>query len=285
MRHVSLALAVVILFAAGRTAAAHDFWAEPTTHAPKTGEALEIRLRVGDHFVGEEFPRSSGHCERFELLGTGEPLVVAGKDQELPAGRVTPTVAGLHWIVYRSRDSETRVQPAIFARYLDEEGLTSHVAEWKALDPDGKAPMREAFSRCVKTLLDVGGGAGGRAAKAPGFDRVAGLKLEIVPEVNPLSLEPGDALPVRLEWDGKPLADHQVSALSAADPKNPVKARTDANGRARLTLARAGVWLLKSVHLERAGADERVHFRSTWTSLTFDLPAPPAAATVTAAVR
>ena len=233
MRHVSLALAVVILFAAGRTAGAHDFWAEPATHAPKAGEALEIRLRVGDHFAGEEFPRSNGHCLRFEVLGPGEPLIVEGKDQEAPAGRVTPKAAGLHWIVYRSRDSETRVQPAIFARYLEEEGLTSHVAQWKALDPDGKAPMHEAFSRCAKTLLNVGGGAMGRDAQAAGFDRVAGLKLEIVPEVNPLSMKPGDDLPVLLKWDGKPLADHQVSALAAADPKNPVKARTDADGRAR----------------------------------------------------
>ena len=211
------------------------------------------------------------------MLGPGDPLPVAGKDQEFPAGRVTPATAGLHWIVYRSRDSETRVDAAIFARYLEDEGLTGMVAAWKALDPEAKAPMREAFSRCVKTLLHVGGGAGGREAKATGFDRVAGLKLEIVPQVNPLSLAPGDELPVLLLWDGKPLADQQVSALSAADPKHPVKARTDADGRARLKLDRAGVWLLKSVHLEGARPDERVHFRSTWTALTFDVPAPPPA--------
>jgi uncharacterized GH25 family protein len=269
---------LAFVLACAGTARAHDFWAEPASHTPKAGEPLTIRLQVGDHFAGEEFPRSSRHCERFEVLDpAGVALAVAGKDKEKPAGQVTLSSAGLHWIVYRSRDSETSIEPAKFAEYLESEGLTRHVEAWKALDPERKNEVVEAFSRCVKTLVNVG--AGGRDPKSAGFDRVAGLKLEIVPEVNPLSLQPGDELPVLLRWDGKPLAEQQVSALSSADPKKPVKATTDADGRARLKLDRAGVWLLKSVHLERAAPTEKVHFRSVWTSLTFDLPAPPPAAT------
>jgi uncharacterized GH25 family protein len=274
MRFTSITAAAALLLGAAGRAAAHDFWIEPATHVPRAGETLEIRLRVGDHFAGEEFPRSGLHCDRFELLGPGARLVVEGRERALPAGRVTPMAAGLHWIVYRSRESTTRVEPAAFARYLEEEGLAGHVAAWKALDPEARIPMREAFSRCAKTLVNVGAAAGGRDAKAAGFDRVAGLKLEIVPEVNPLSLAPGDALPVLVRWDGQPVADLQVAALSASDPAHPVKARTDAGGRARLTLARPGTWLVKAVRLERANPEEGLHFRSTWATLTFDLPAP-----------
>jgi uncharacterized GH25 family protein len=271
MRRAARFLSVALLLVAARTAAAHDFWAEPGSHTPKAAEPLVIRLRVGDHFVGEEFPRSKRHCERFEVLDpAGTALPVAGEDQKLPAGTVTLATPGLHWIVYRSRDSTTDVPPAIFVGYLESEGLTSHLAEWKALDPEGKHPVREAFSRCAKTLVNVTGD-----AKAVGFDRVAGLKLEIVPEANPLALKPGDELSVLVRWDGKPLADQQVSALSIAEPKKPMKARTDKDGRARLKLDRAGVWMLKAVHLVRATADEPVQFRSTWATLTFDLPEPP----------
>lgn len=285
MRALPTAAACVLSLTLAGNALAHDFWAEPASSTPKAGEPLLIRLRVGDHFVGDEFPRAARHCVRFDVLDAdGTVLPVAGRDQQYPAGRVTLAAPGLHWIVYRSRESETSVPPATFAGYLEAEGLTSHLAEWKALDPEAKSPVREAFSRCVKALVNVVETPQPEAGEEPskgedaqprGFDRIAGLKLEIVPETNPLALKPGDELPVLVRWDGKPLADQQVSALSSADPETPVKARTDANGRARLKLHRAGVWLLKAVHLERAAPDEPIQFRSTWAALTFDLPAPP----------
>jgi hypothetical protein len=284
MRLAPSTLAVALLLAAGGNAAAHDFWAEPSTYTPKAGDEVAVRLRVGDHFTGEEFPRSERHCERFLLLGAEGAVAIPGKDQGRPAGRVLTEHAGLQWIVYRSRDSVTTVPPAIFPAYLEAEGLAQDLAEWRAVDPEGKRAVREAFSRCVKALVNVGGAPrpeaggelrGGADPKAAGFDRVVGLKLEIVPEANPLALKPGEELPVRLQWEGKPLADRQVSALSARDPRHPVRARTDAAGRARLKLPHAGVWLVKSVHLERAGPDEPLDYRSTWSALTFEMPALP----------
>lgn len=280
MRGISL-LAVAGALAVAGPAAAHDFWIEPASHAPASGEPLALRLRVGDHFVGEEFPRSARHCARFELLGPSGPLLAAGEDQAHPAGTVTPPDAGLHWAVYRSHDSLADVSPRAFAGYLEEEGHTRLLSEWRASGPNPRVPVKEAFSRCSKALLNVGGADAGRARTAAGYDRVAGLDFEIVPEVNPLSLEPGSELPVRLLWNGKPLADQQIAALHAADPRQPVKARTDAEGRARLKLARAGLWLLKSVHLERTAPDDAVQYRSVWAALTFELPSPhppPAAA-------
>jgi hypothetical protein len=49
--------------------------------------------------------------------------------------------------------------------------------------------------------------------------------------------------------------------------------RTDRDGRARVALAVAGPWLLKSVHMLRAvGADaERAEWESLWASSTFEV--------------
>ena len=46
------------------------------------------------------------------------------------------------------------------------------------------APIKEVFSRCAKAFLDVGGKGG------PGYDRVLGLTLELVPEKDPTAPRP-----------------------------------------------------------------------------------------------
>jgi uncharacterized GH25 family protein len=263
------------LSAAPSVASAHDFWVEPSSFEPKVGDAFPVRLFVGDDFPGEELPRSREHRERFEILAPGTTTEVrGGRDGQTPGGVARLEGPGLHWIVYRSRESTTEVEAEKFGPYLVEEGNERWVSDWKARDPSQKTAVKEAFSRAAKALVNVDGTPAGREPKAAGFDRVAGLVFEIVPETNPLSLSPGDELPVRLLWQGKPIAGQQVMARSEADPKTVVKARTDADGRVRVRLARPGLWVLGSVHFDRAGPDERVQYRSVWTTLTFSLPAP-----------
>jgi uncharacterized GH25 family protein len=93
-------------------------------------------------------------------------------------------------------------------------------------------------------------------------------------EEDPYSLRPGAELPVRLLFDGAPLAGALVVGLAAAAPGERQAVRTDAGGRARLRLGRAGPWLLKAVHMVRAGdgaAD--ADWESYWASTTFAVPA------------
>jgi uncharacterized GH25 family protein len=270
--------AFVLLLLGAAVAEAHDFWAVPATWEPRAGETFSVRLFVGDHFAGEEFPRSLRHAKRFEILTEKGVVPVAGEHMASPAGRVSVAEPGLAWVVYRSTESVATVEPATFAAYLEQEGNTRWLDDWIARDPERAQPVVEAFSRCVKALVHVGGDAAGRAADAPQHARVVGLALEIVPEVNPLSLRPGGTLPVRLLLEGRPLAGQRVAALHGAEPQTPRGSVTDTEGRATLVLDRPGVWLLKSVHLDRARPDEPFAYRSLWTSLTFELPAPAATA-------
>ena len=48
--------------------------------------------------------------------------------------------------------------------------------------------------------------------------------------------------------------------------------RSDANGAFSFTLPRAGVWLIKSVHMVRAGFFASEDWDSLWASLTFEAP-------------
>jgi uncharacterized GH25 family protein len=57
-----------------------------------------------------------------------------------------------------------------------------------------------------------------------------------------------------------------VVAINKQKPGEKVTARTDRDGRVRLRLTGAGMWMVKAVHMV-PGAD----FSSYWASLTFTL--------------
>ncbi|HEX5719080.1 MAG TPA: DUF4198 domain-containing protein, partial [Thermoanaerobaculia bacterium] len=104
-----------------------------------------------------------------------------------------------------------------------------------------------------------------------GYDRELGLELELIPERDPYALKPGEALPVRLLYRGKPLDGALVVAIAPPDAR--VSART-AGGRVSLALDRPGLWLIKAVHMIPAPEGSGAEWESLWASLTFELPAP-----------
>jgi hypothetical protein len=61
-----------------------------------------------------------------------------------------------------------------------------------------------------------------------------------------------------------------------SDPSVWLSARSDSRGAFSFMLPRAGVWLIKSVHMVRAWFFSDADWDSFWASLTFEAPkAPP----------
>ena len=252
MRRPLFALAVAALAAV--PAFAHDFWIEPTSFVPAPGDLVKVKLWVGERLEGETLPRDEAHIERFAAIDAKGKSPVLGRDGQDPAGVMRPAAAGGTMIVYRSLWSRIELDAAKFETYLGLEGLP-------------KVPAGpEVYSRCAKALVAVGGK--GSAA----FTKPAGLRLEIVPEADPYALAPGAALPVRVLYGGKPLADVLVVALDLASAGEPQRIRTDRAGRARVALPRAGMWLVKVVHMIPAPAGAGATWESFWASLTFGVP-------------
>ena len=83
----------------------------------------------------------------------------------------------------------------------------------------------------------------------------------------------GQDLPVRLTYQGQPLAGALVVAINQASPAEKLRARSDKDGRVRFRLPRAGMRLIKAVHMIPAPAEGHADWESFWASLTFDLPA------------
>ena len=248
---------------------AHNFWIEPSTLTPAPGQRLAVRLRVGIELKGDPVPRDPTLMKRFVAAGPSGDSPVPGVPNTEPAGFEAFAAPGLYTIVYDSGRSPLELEAAKFEEYLKDEGL-ERISALRAHQGKSAAGAKEVFSRCAKSLLNVGNGGAG-----PGFERVFNQRLELVAEKNPYALAGGGELPVRLLYEGKPLAGALVMALQRDRPDkvDKVMARTDARGRVTLKLDRPGFWLVKAVHMISAPPDAGADWESFWASLTFALPA------------
>lgn len=281
MNRLALRVAAFALLAS--SARAHDFWIEPTPARVAPGEPLAAALRVGMACPGDPVPRKPERIERFELVGPPDgaaPVPVTGESGAEPAGRVTPSHAGLHTLVYRGKPVFIELTAAQFESYLREEGLDSVIELRRARGHSG-LPGREVYSRCAKALVAVG------AVPEDAGDRSMGLRYELIVESNPLPIAPARAgdeaatLVVRAEFEGKPLTGAQIKAVhcagtGGAEQSPPIRTfRTDADGRAKVTIDAPGRWVLASTEMREAPAGSGADWESVWASLVIEAAAAP----------
>lgn len=285
-------LTALLLAAIGVPAVAHDFWILPDSFTPQPGGVVRVGLRVGDDFPGEPVPRNAARIIRFVAAGPAGEVDVLGADGRDPAGLVKPTRAGTYVLGYRSNHAFVELPAEKFEAYLQSEGLQQIVALRRERDQSA-APGREVYSRCAKAIIHVGalaqpatpGAPRDAAATAPaasdasadaGFNRPLGFTLELIPELDPAALRPGDSLPLRLLFNGRPLAGALVDAATPGDPDGGATARTDPDGRLRLALRRPGLWKIAAVHMTEAPAGADADWESFWATLTFEIGRPTA---------
>lgn len=269
-------LCATLIVAAGSGLAAHDFWLEPSTFAPGVDEAVRIHLRIGERFAGESLARNGSLIEKFVIVGPSGERPVPGRDGMDPAGLVRLDAPGIWFVGYRSRPSAVELTPEKFEQYLREEGL-EHIIQERIARKETMLPVRERFSRSVKSLLRYGGD-----QAVQGYDRALGMTLEFVLDADPARAS-GGRVPVRLLRDGRPLPGALVVAYcrdssatvpgsasqsKANESQEALRARTDKDGRIVLPVS-SGVWLLKSVYMERAAAGSGADWESVWSALTF----------------
>jgi uncharacterized GH25 family protein len=261
----ALGLASWIGLLAAPALRAHDFWIEPSAFTPAPGQRVAVRLRVGQELRGDPVPRDPALIRRFVVVGASGESPVPGVPNTEPAGFATFQAQGLYTIAYDGNRAPVELDARKFEDYLAQEGLEK-ISALRASRGRSAAGVKEVFSRFAKSLIAVGNGSG------PGYDRLLGQRLELVPETNPYALTGGGELRVRLLYEGKPLAGALIMALHKGRPEAKVSARSDAQGRAKLRLDRPGFWLVKAVHMVAAPRDAGADGESFWASLTFEVP-------------
>jgi Domain of unknown function (DUF4198) len=262
----SLLAGLLCWAAASGPASAHDFWIEPSSHAPVPGQPVSTRLLVGEHFRGDPVPRPAPQgLHRFVLADTRGRFAATlpGRTGAEPAGQFRATTPGRWIVAYHGKPIAIELPAEVFNRYLHEEGLQA-VLQDRAARGQADAPGREIYSRSAKTLLQAGSGAEVDAAP---IDRALGFTIELVAQARPL----GGVLPVRLLLDGQPLQGALVMALHHDAPQPRLEQRSDADGRVVLKLDRPGSWLVKAVHMRAAPDGSGADWESLWASLTLSV--------------
>lgn len=247
---------------------AHDFWIEPSSFRPAVGEIVRIRLRVGEHFLGDPVPRNPESIISFVAWNDKGSRPIAGLTGKDPAGLMRTEEPGLIVLGYSSRPQRVDLPADKFEAYLLQEGLEK-IIQSRASEGEQKKPGMEIFSRSVKSLVVVGGKPTGASVSKP-----LGMALELLPENDLYRFTPGATYGFRLLFRGKPLEGALVIAMNRENPAQKLFARSTRDGRVRLKLERPGDWIVKAVNMTPAPAASGAQWESFWATITFRMDPP-----------
>ncbi|MCU0589824.1 MAG: DUF4198 domain-containing protein [Syntrophobacteraceae bacterium] len=251
----SMGIALTLLLTVSG-AQAHNLWLNPSDHFPRAGDTVDIGIGWG-----HEYTASRTHQEVKDT--TVEEITALDPD-----GGVVP-LERASAALYRLKVEKpgvylvsARVKPGVFT-------ITPEGRKWankKEVENPGKCT---AFHISAKTVLVVGG-------SDRGLGGLAQQPLEVTPLVSPATLKKGTALPVKIWFEGKPIAGLAVRATYAgheapkpAEEKKdgqeagspgaggghagggtrfPVETVTDAQGHAIVPVDREGYWMINLSH-------------------------------------
>jgi uncharacterized GH25 family protein len=247
---------------------AHDYWLEPDSFRPRPDETLALRLFVGEKLTSEaERSFQKKPTLKFQLLSAKKTvdLLPTGTEDKTPVARLVPKDDGTYLIALERDAHLIKLDAKKFNDYLTEEGRDS-ILEARRKAGEEKTDGRERYRRYLKSLIQVGD------RRDDTFKKILGQKLEIVPQANPYDLKPGDALPVLLLFEGKPLAGVRIeSHCRVGDKVTTQTAVTGKDGIASVKLDGAGTWLVRLVHMRRCADREEADWDSFWASFSFGL--------------
>lgn len=265
-------------------ALAHEVWLEAPRFRLQPGEAVHVRAFVGANFAGGPWSNKASKIHRLQRFGptpADTTNLTPHNAAETDTFRTNFTFAqpGTHVVLLQSTSSFIELPAEQFTAYLREEGL-DYALKLRQENEETAQPGRETYSRCAKTLLQVGDPALAPLATDSACRHAYGLPLELVPEQNPYRLRADQALTVRVLRGGKPAFGAAVQVWQRQPgglATTHFTTRANQNGRILLRLSGPGPYLLATVDMRPAPPRlrARADWQSVWASLTF--AGPPAA--------
>ena len=265
----SLTVCLVLVAFWPGTAAAHDFWIQPTAATPGVGEPFELALFVGDHFVNEGPDRAytGERVDRFTVRSVDGDVDLTGLavENKRPYLRYQVDKPGGYLFGLQRTPLRIELPAERFNAYLEKEGVPG-MAKLRASYNETDQIGRELYTRHMKVYvraLNKGRG----ADKKKMWGQTLGLTLEIVPLADPTSVKSGGKLPVKVLYQDAALADAHVSILGKGTQTTAV---TDAKGQAVLTMPGDGPMIIRLIHMHRCRDCRSEEWRIYWASYWFD---------------
>lgn len=256
------------LLALTTPANAHDMWIAAPSFSTITGELLPVALRVGHADEQDRWNASWDRIHSFRSYGPDgvddqQAALIVPSKEAAPDATIAFRSVGTHVVALESYRATSTLEADEFNAYLKTEGLDLAAQTRRAAGTTG-TPGVELYSRRAKMLVQVGD------VRSANVLKPVGHTLEIVPIVNPYARGADTALPVRVLFQGRPLAGAQVRVLPLGITNGPVqKMRTDAQGQARFNVPNRGAWLVMVVHARPTTDNPDAAFDTVFASLTF----------------
>ena len=272
--HVVLTALLLAGICGTRACEAHDFWVQPGEYWLQPDAVTPVTLQVGHGPFRQRSPIQLGRIVRFAAIcPDGAPIDLHGNlhlGAATEDGNLRLRAPGAYVVVLETDDRAQSHLPAIrFNDYLRVEGLTPALAQRERthrMDTDGS----ENYSRRAKSIVQVGLPGTGSQAQVT---RPLGLPLEIVPEVSPYAQPRPASLPVRVMYEGRPLAGALIKLTNLAHDAAPLETHlTDQAGRATFTMPSTGTWLLNVIWTKVLPSSRETDFETVFSSLSFGFP-------------
>jgi hypothetical protein len=253
---------------------AHDFWVQPGEYWLQPDAVIPVTLQVGHGPFRQRSPIQLSRIVRFAAIcPDGAPIDLHGNlhlGGDTEDGNLRLRAPGAYVVVLETDDRAQSHLPAIrFNDYLKVEGLTPALVQRERthrMDTDGS----ENYSRRAKSIVQVGLPGTGSQAQVT---RPVGLPLEIVPEVSPYAQPRPASLPVRVLYEGRPLAGALIKLTNLAHDAAPLETHlTDQTGRAIFTMPSTGTWLLNVIWTKVLPSTRETDFETVFSSLSFGFP-------------
>lgn len=249
---------------------ADDLYLMPDQFRPTPGKPLRVVLQNGDGFPEAGAATKADRLRDTRLLSKAGPVdfTAITVEAKRTTAQVQVPASGSAILTTRTIPRFIELDAAEFTAYLQEENLTN-VIQWREKNGQQNKPGRERYSKYVKSLLAVGAADGF-------FQEKTGLTIEIIPEVDPYSLRPGQTLPVQVLLRGEPAADIAVESswLEQGKAKSALAGRTDQQGRVRVPVNALGPHRLHAIVMERCAEPQVADWESFWATLTFAIEEP-----------
>jgi uncharacterized GH25 family protein len=223
---------------------AHDTWVQTNTNLIRTGDAVHVDLMLGNH--GNEH-RDFKLASKTTLDGVTLKVHGPTKQAYDVAGRLID-------VGYTPKEGfwSTKFAATEPGLYLIEHKLDRVVNHGQ--------PVRSVKS--AKTFFVVSKSLDNVPQEHPGFDRVLGHALELVPEANPVTpMGPDVPIRVKVLFKGEPLMGARVSfiprGITLADCFDPEYERTTNDHGRAMFIPKEGNYYLVVVHhkTDEAAAD------------------------------
>jgi len=256
MKHV-ICLVAIVCTSIG--AFAHDTWVETNTNLIRTGDAVFVDLKLGNH--GNEH-RDFKLASKVDLAGCDLQIVA-------PDGTSYDLKDRLVDIGYAPKEGywTTKFAATKPGLYVVSHSLDTVVNHGR--------PTRSIKSG--KTCFVVSDSLDRVPFLNPGFDRACGHALEIVPVANPVTpMGPGEPIRVRVLFKGEPLTDVRVSFIPQSDTlrdefDDRYERRTNTAGEAEFT-PKTGDRFLVAVHHTTGEAGDGYEQTAYAATLTVFVP-------------